>query len=524
MMEDPNLQNDPNKKIADPCPTYMDMAERWPLIDDLVGGTVAMRKARERWLPREEKEKDKSYDNRIQRSILFNGYSDTIRRIKSKPFSKPIKITGEEDLVKIDPRLKELKKDVDGQGTNITNFAKEILGIGLNRGLVHVLVDYPSLEPGLSLADERAINPKPRFIPIDPKDMLWWKFSKSLAGQNVLEEIRIMEAVEVEDTKTGDLVEVQQIKVYGREFVTVYQEDPNTKKWFMVGAPIAHTYGEIPIFTAYLQHDGRFKSKPVLEDLAWLNLAHWQSSSDQRNILRFARCGLWLITGMDKEQVKEQGLCLGANQWFAMPDTSANMKVVEHSGASISAGRQDLIDLEERMQILGLQPFVSNRTGEQTATGKEIDEGRAVTDIQCWIRDIETLLEQCYESAKNWIVGPKRAKTVSMPEKFCIDIFSEFGLTSRGAAEIETLTSLRLSGELDRRTYWDEMRRRGLVDETLSTDEILERVENEEPSLLSLEGKDEGEVEGEEGEEGEGEDSGKNGDKEEKKGKGKDGE
>ena len=40
-------------------PAYMDMLVAWELVDDLMGGTAAMKAAEEKWLPREEGESRK---------------------------------------------------------------------------------------------------------------------------------------------------------------------------------------------------------------------------------------------------------------------------------------------------------------------------------------------------------------------------------------------------------------------------------------------------------------------------------
>src|SRR3546814_6971269 len=44
-------------------------------------------------------------------------------------------------------------------------------------------------------------------------------------------------------------------------------------------------FGTLPLVTVYAERTGYLTARPPLLDLAWLNLAHWQSSSDQRHIL-----------------------------------------------------------------------------------------------------------------------------------------------------------------------------------------------------------------------------------------------
>jgi len=68
-----------NKNTVDsPCSAYNAMQAHWGLIDDLLGGTLAMRAAGEKWLPKEPKEENKSWQNRLDRSILYGAYADTV--------------------------------------------------------------------------------------------------------------------------------------------------------------------------------------------------------------------------------------------------------------------------------------------------------------------------------------------------------------------------------------------------------------------------------------------------------------
>ena len=42
--------------VSTPSSTYNSMIDKWEMIHDLLGGTFAMREARDRWLPKESKE------------------------------------------------------------------------------------------------------------------------------------------------------------------------------------------------------------------------------------------------------------------------------------------------------------------------------------------------------------------------------------------------------------------------------------------------------------------------------------
>jgi len=295
-------------------------------------------------------------------------------------------------------------------------------------------------------------------------------------GHKKLTQIRIKETV-TEPAGTYGTADVDQIRVWTESTWAVYRKNAETDEYDLHEEG-EHTFKGIPLFTAYFDRTEFMEGRPALEDLAWLNLAHWQSSSDQRNILRFARVGMVFLKGISEKEMEDKGLVMGANQVFYTSSDKADMKVVEHSGNAIGAGRQDLQDLQDRMQLMGMQVFVQ-RTGTQTATGKAIDEARHLTDIQAWIRTLENMLREAYWGAAQWI-GAK------LPEDFSIDIYSDFGIGPKEAAHLEHLLKARMAGEIDRETYLSEVRRRGVFSETIEVEEIQARLEAEGPALGEL--------------------------------------
>jgi hypothetical protein len=117
---------------------------------------------------------------------------------------------------------------------------------------------------------------------------------------------------------------------------------------------------------------------PALQDLADLNVAHWQSQSDQRNILHVARVPILFGAGIPDDVEGQPGFKVSAGSFTRATDPAAKLMFVEHSGAAIGAGDADLKNLEFQMQAMGLQlssrsraarpqPALSRMTSRRTA-------------------------------------------------------------------------------------------------------------------------------------------------------------
>jgi len=458
------------KTVATPIAAYDDMSDHWGLIEALLGGTLAMRDAGQTYLPKEPKEDTTLYNNRLNRSVLYGAYENTVEDLSDRPFAKPATIQGE-----LPDPLAEIEENVDGQGTNLTQFARQLLYAGINSGVTHVLVDVPATrnegDPPLTRAAEKDNGIRPIFIHIKAQDLIGWRYA-ILGGKPKLTQIRWRESRQEADGDYGTKT-IDAIRVYTDIGWELHEK--NGEEEYVKVAEGTHTYTNgIPLATFYVQKTGFMTAEPPLEKLAWLNLAHWQSDSDQRNILRYARTALLFACGLTEEEL-DKDIVLGPNRAFRCTNPEARMEYVEHSGAAVGAGREDLNSLQDRMEVLGLQPLM-RKSGTTTATGQSIDEARSQSSMQAWVRALEKTLGTCFEIAATWL------KT-KLPDDFKVNIFNEFALSLRASEDIKSLIQIRQAREISQRTFLQEIRRRAVVSDMLDIDEEIERIGAEGPAL-----------------------------------------
>lgn len=430
--------------VATPNAAWAARAPDWELLRDLLGGTRAMREAGEVRLPREPGESLEAYRIRLHRSVLFNGLGRAVQTLSGKPFAKPATLSDDAD-----PRIRALSRDLDFGGRDLTSFARDVLRAALVDGLTHILVDYPTGGgTAETLADERARGARPYMVHIPAPDLVGWRVG---AGGR-LDRLRIRETVVERDGLWGERV-VEQIRVLepGRWSLWRRVEDARERPWRQ------HSGGEtsldaVPLVTIYAERTGYLTARPPLLDLAWLNLAHWQSSSDQRHILHVARVPILFGRNL---KVGADGVEIGPNRLILGEGDGADLKYVEHGGAAIEAGRQDLADLEDRMAIMGLD-LMMRRTGGVTATERAIDSARADSALAALVRAVEEGLTAALGLCARWLDLPAAAagRVVVDPDT---------GLDAGEVEEIDLLLKARLAGEIDRPTFLAEIRRRGVL-------------------------------------------------------------
>jgi hypothetical protein len=455
---------------------YRMMAEQWPLVNNLLGGTKAMRDAdlkHHTYIPKHQEEKDGSYDLRIKRSFLYNAYADTIRRLASKPFSKPVLLKGD-----VSPRIQEIADDVDRLGKSLTASAKDSFMEASIYGLRTILVDAPRARGDESVEEEKLLGLRPFFCELRADQILGWQVKvPPNTGTPILTQLRIRESRVESKGDYGDelthYITVWTPETYDR-FKKVVDQDNKEERWVSENGPQPHNFKEIPVRTLYFDQTGFMTAKLPLSDLAWKNIEHWVSSSDQRHILTLARLAILFGKGCPPEWV-ESGPVLGVNRSLFTENTEADVKFCEVSGGSIKAGEDDIERIEAQLTVLGLQPEMS-RSGGVTATARAIDESRVTTDIQAWVRATERFYEELFDLSAG-------ALGEELPEDFAVNIYSDFALSLRAIEDIQALITTWQAGGITHLTFLNEIRRRGLIAEDVSAEDEVIAVQEEGPSL-----------------------------------------
>lgn len=462
-------EKDPNSP-ATTSHAYDEMLPAWAKIDTLLAGTEAMRAAAERYLPKHAEESNAVYNERLAAATLFNMLEKTLDSWVGRPFSDPVHIDKETP-----DNVREWLDDCDLRGNNIDVFAREWFRAGLAKGLSHVFVDMPRRDQDImstdgkpevrTLADDRASNARPYLVHIEPHNLLF-AHAETVDGREVLTQIRIKEHI-TEMDGFAEVVKTQIRVVYpGRGEIWERKKDNKKKEQWVMTEEYTYDLDYIPLVTFYANRKGFQLAKPPLTDLADLNIAHWQSSSDQRQILTTARFPVLALSGAGDDDNK---LTIGPNHWLYCPDPQGRFYYVEHSGAAIESGRKDLLDLEEQMAQYGAE-FMKKRVSGQTATARALDSAEATSPLQDAALRFTDALNTMLSMMAGW---------AGVENPGALTITTDFGPEEANDSDLRTLGEARKSRDISRQTYLDEMKRRGVLSDEFDAEEDAEALEQE---------------------------------------------
>lgn len=457
------------KGIGDPLPTYNEMEKERGLCRSLMGGTRAMRTAGEKYLPKEQGEEQSAYDARLGRSFLYNGFKRAVKVLVGITFSREIVVE------EVDDETLEWSENIDSLGRNLNTFSQNLLRDMLSEGATFVFVDFPQMPDGATQADAAAMQTRPYFTHVPSESVIYWRF-ESRGSHVVLAEARILEVVEEPDGEFHHK-EVQQIRRLmledGRVNWEIWRKDEKTNEWMLLSAEAGGAgimeIDEIPLVPFYAEQTGNFEADPPLIDLGYTNQEHWQSASDQRNILHIARVPFLFGAGLGEDDASDEGqVVLSAQRMWTADNPSAKVTWVEHTGASIEAGREDLKDKEDQMGALGLRMLLAQRPGEKTATENAIDKAEQDSELRTIADNLCRGLEKCYELAGKW-----EDKEIEAD----VHLDASFEMIMAAASDIPNLIALAQFIGADAEFVLEEAKRWGFLSANLDVEALLPRLQ-----------------------------------------------
>lgn len=447
--------------VRDFSPAVSRMAEMWPLLTAVHGGTRTMRKAGKAYLPQWPGEETDAYQKRLSTAVLFTAFPRTCKILAAKPFSRPITHTG------VPAALEELFDDIDTTGRDLHSFFYAVLENCLSHGISGVLSDY-SLSSGLrTVAEERAAGARPYLVHYPAGSVLGWR-----ATANILTSIRLLETITIE-TGTFKDEEIEQVRVLyaaaageTRGRWETYRFDKNEKDpelaWKL------HSSGEtsradIPFHFFYGDRIAFGCGESPLVDLAYLNVAHWQSDCDQMTALHVGRIPILFRKGF----AATEALLIGAAAAMESSNKDADVKYVEPMGAALGHGRTAGLDIEERMRAIGAELLV-RKTNRMTATQVESEDTAGDSTLQSMVQMAEPIIEACLRDMAVWM--NEDGSSIE------IEVFDEFSVNSLSDAKAQIVLLAEQQGVLDAETAFNTFKSAGMVNPELEWADIKNKV------------------------------------------------
>lgn len=469
-----------DKDPKDPSTTSFEwdaMIDSWDRTETLLGGTAAMRAAGKQYLPMHPEESRGNYEERLGVNVLFNATEITLDHFVGRPFSDPVRLNTD-----VPDTIVEHSANMDLQGNDITAFCREWFREGISKGFAHVLIDMPAMNGDLenrSLEDDVKEGRRPFWQLIKPENLI--SAAADITVDPVTGELsehythaRIREVAVVRNGFAQEIKERIRVIEPGVFFLWEKRKTRRKKdEWVLIDSGTTGTE-TVPIVTYYSHRGGFLMSKPPLEDLTFLNIRHWQSMSDQINILTVTRFPMLAVAGATEQSGSV--MAIGPRQLLSTKDPNGRFYYVEHNGNDMDAGWKELENLEESMEAYGAT-FLKKDPGNETATGRALDSAEAISPLQDMTQRFMLSVNNALDVHVGWLGGDDGGT---------VTITTDFGPEEVTGEDAEILLALRKGRDISRKAFIKEAQRRGTIVEDYDEEADFKQLQLEDKDLKPL--------------------------------------
>lgn len=490
--------------ITDISQDYNIQRELIKLPRALMGGTQAMRKNGEAYLPKKAAEDSADYQARLKGAVLVNYMAQTVDYLSGQVFQKPVDYQPLEEggAPVYDPDFfAAFKENVDLAGNNLSAFSLEFFKDGVIDGLSFILVDYSRVnifrsedgalmyarEDGSAAPKTRAADAengwRPYLVKIRAGQVLdAWVMVED--GREQLKHFRYEESYERAIDGGRGLVRetVKRIRSFWPGKWEVWEMEEGSSQPVMIASG-STSLSYIPIFWFMpgKRRPEAVTADPPLADLAEMNRAHWDAYSNHLELMKWVRSPVWL--GVNLAPPDGGKIQFGPSRFISavsgMDGANPDLRSIGVTSDSVTKSHEDLEKMQTSMESYGLQVALNPAGYATTATQVATAANASDSQLKGWCVGLQDCLENALKAVAEYNGGADGP---------AIYINTTFRQTFDGS-KANFLKSMRDGGDLSLPTFLSEIKQMGGInDEIVIADEIARLNEEQANSLPTLSG------------------------------------
>lgn len=454
----------------------------WRKCREAFDGTDAMLANARVYLPKHKKEKPEDYRIRVEHSAAFNSYGATIGGLVGLAFAKPPSIG--KDVPKL---IRDHAENIDGRGTHLDVFARDLTEDGLVVGSTAFAVLYPPRPEGATAHDEHTGVLRPYWSSIGVEDILSWQFTQ-IGAQERLTQIVFEEKVRARAGRFGSKV-VTRYRVFSQDIEMIGLNAPvqyevwekregtgtgaNRKEQIvrmdhgMLVNGKNQPFSRIPIvFVNVGRKTSPVTARPPLKDLLDLMLKAFRIDSDRTHLMHSACLPIPVRKGYrpptDSNGKAMPSATAAVNVLMDLPGdtkdfTGSNFFWAEITGNAFVPTADELSKLKAEQGALGLSFLAPSTRAAETAEARRLDQRIENASLSSTMSAVDSAIEEGfilhaeYEGLELVASGEKSGGSYATNR--------DFERTVLGADMIKVFSDLVLSDQLTLETLHEILQR-----------------------------------------------------------------
>jgi hypothetical protein len=376
-------------------PEYTSNLNLWRKVRDCAEGSQAVKSGKTKYLPQpnpsdNSRDNTERYDAYVARASYVNFTGATLDGMLGMVFREP-------ETVELPTQLEYLLDNANGAGLTLNQMARRAAWDLLATGREGLLVDYPAVESGLSVAEISSRNIQANILIYPAESVINWR-TEVVGAITKLTMVVLREPTQVIDPDGYSSTEyiyhrvlrldqsVYTSTLYDEQGAIVYESIPRKSD--------GSTWDVIPfIFCGAQNNDERVDKAPLL-DIADLNIAHYHNSADFEESCFLVGQPTPVVAGLSQhwvEEVLKNGMMIGSRRIIPLP--------VGGTASLLQASPNQMPDRGMEMKELQLvrvgARLIQDNTGSETAEAAKIRFAGQNSKLGALVGNLESAIQQC---------------------------------------------------------------------------------------------------------------------------------
>lgn len=460
----------------------MKYVKQWHRISDVCEGTDAVKQKRETYLPRPTGMEKVDYDAYLDRAEFYNPTGRTLDGLHGMVFRK-------DPIIEVPEFLKQYLNNVDGKGTTFKQFCSNVSYETLKHGWGAILIDAPQADEIISQKDAEELGIQPYMTYISAFDFNDWHYGEKGRSRNLSKAVLHEEYEEESATdefvfQTKEKYRMLKLDENG-DYVQIVKSSNNEVLEYNVPKKLGSPLNHIPLYPVPSDNP----EKPMLIDLADLNIAWYRKSADLENGGHWTGVPTPYVLGYQPEmQYDEEGneigrdkLYIGGSEMLCFPQGTTGIGYLEYHGSGLSQLQNMMQNDEERMAILGARIISAEKKGVESAESARIHRSGENSVLATFANNMSTVLKKVLIEYLEWC-----GNVTLNDEDVTVSLNTDYEVSKMNSSELASLVSAWQSGGISKRVMFNNMKEGELVPSEMTFEEMEDEIDSEKEKTGNL--------------------------------------
>lgn len=471
-------------------PEYNKRERQWKLMRDVMEGDDAIKEAGETYLPRPstahscfDSYEEKQYQSFKARSIFTNYTAQIHDCLHGMIENRPAKID-----VPLNMKGDKFLDNVDYQGNSADQFFSDSLDDVLTTGFGGILVDLPNVDPNMSKAEAEKRNIRPFLAYYNAESIINWKYKVVNGIKKLVLVVLKEETDKAEDKFSHKRVEQYRVlslenNIYTIQLYTMATGDdgidhlsPGLSKPFTING---QTIDYIPFYMLPFTEP----VKPILYDIAKLNIHHYQVTADYQNGAHLTSRPTGYFTGHEPERdPKTQELIpvyVGTDVFWQLPEPEAKVGVCTFSGEGIEHLEHALSRDEAQIIMLASHIIAAEKKTAENKDAMKIRKSGEDAKLATYAKYMSYRFTQVLNTVSKWLGNED--------EEVNVILNNDFSNLSFDANAVNSIANIFSQGKLPLRCLYYLLQTSGYLEPDMSYEDFVYLLDLESASLSPTE-------------------------------------